>query len=1209
MRLTLSLLSLLTLLSPHVAGAQGQRYIFEQIKQLAITPDVYAMETDEYGRLWYSTWGRGVFCYDGYNHKRYITDSDNPNSITNDRVFDLVVDKRQRVWIGTLNGLNCLDRKTGLIRRFPNVFDSTYQFQALYEDRNGTIWVGTNDVLLRFDEKEQVLKPVIKNGKNTSGRCHAFFEDNNGTLWCCRSDGLFRFSADRSQCDKVILTAGEDQAPVISSMLEDSNGQFLVGSPQGLFYFDPALGQTTRVPLPDSMAYRRIMAMHRSPDGLLWISLRTFGLLRWDAQNNDFKLFKNNPFDPASLSSNYILSITTDKFGNLWLGSNLEVLRHSLVTQPFTVWPINAEDPNSRQNLTVRIAEDALGGLLVRSVEALFYIPKLGDKPIPLLIDGKNIPPADFCTGQDSTVWIIAGNLYRWDPATRSCILFPMPLKPEGIYNMEIDWEDPNVFWFATTKGLQRFDRRTGVVTPYLELFPAKHGQFVYNLVDDKRGNLWLHSPVFLGKFEKKSSKISLYTSDSLTPYRMVSKEILDMQVASDGWVWVTTSGGITRIDPSTGYFHNLTRNNGLLDNINPTVLFDKQNNAWIVHPEQVVRFDGQTGAMRTFEISNSFQTLLWTRGRCMLRDGRLLFASIKGLLLLDPAKIIENQAVSAILLTRFETTNKEKSAKLNLEFLQHIQLSYGENDLTIEWAGIQTAISKDLNYECKLERAGKAEPWEFKGKSLQSVYSNLAPGAYMFRVRIAGNAYPELTLSIAIAAPWYLSNWFKMLLAAMAVTLGYLLWLNRERQRQLRQQKELAEQNARYKTRFLANMSHEIRTPMNAILGLSRLLTESALPAKPSEYAEAIRQSSENLLVIVNDVLDQAKIESGKFQFQHKPFDLALIIRHLQNTLGFKAEEKSIQFDIKIVENTPTLLIGDPVRLSQILTNLLGNALKFTEKGFVQMTVQVLPPAANDETRAETSGEVAIKQQPQKPTHTNHEPAPALQPTPTMTNVMFSIRDSGIGIAAEKLEQVFESFQQADDGISAIYGGTGLGLSITKELVEQQRGSITLESIVGRGTVATVTMPFERATASANMETKVTADFSALQNLKILLVEDTFFNQMLAVELLKSRIPGVAIEVAENGQVALEKLEQNEAFDLVLMDVKMPVMDGMEATRRLRAMPQWKDLPVIALTANAVPEELEKCKAAGMDAWVTKPIDTESLFSTLYQVLKIKPV
>jgi CheY-like chemotaxis protein len=286
--------------------------------------------------------------------------------------------------------------------------------------------------------------------------------------------------------------------------------------------------------------------------------------------------------------------------------------------------------------------------------------------------------------------------------------------------------------------------------------------------------------------------------------------------------------------------------------------------------------------------------------------------------------------------------------------------------------------------------------------------------------------------------------------------------------------------------------------------------------------------------------------------------------------------------------------LIGDAVQLNQILTNLLGNAIKFTDKGGVTLGIGLWTDAHILWNLAPGPWTLDQKQQ-------------GLEDRSGIfhkTAICFSVVDTGIGIAPEQLSRVFESFQQADDDISANYGGTGLGLSITKDLVEQQGGKIVLERTEGKGTCIAAIIPFVLDEYLNVEDQTITPPKIAFENLPILLVEDTFFNQMLAIELLKSRIPGVTIKVAENGQVALEKLETDALFDLVLMDVKMPVMDGLEATRRIRAQSKWKKLPIIALTANAVQEELDKCRAAGIDAYATKPIDTEERFATMLKVM-----
>ncbi len=997
--------------------AQGQRHLFERLKGIRHKYNVNTLATDEYGRLWFSTMGRGAFCYDGYNYFRYKSNSDDPNSLSNDRIYDLLPDTKQRVWFATLNGLCYLNRRTDQIHRFMSYEDSVRQFNALFEDNAHTIWIGSNKGMFRFDEGSQSIQKVpIVPDKHMHGLVHCFYEDKAGILWAGRSDGIYKFSSDRRQYMQLSVDIPEEKGlkATAKALFEDHENTFWLGGQQGLFIFDRDQEKLIRASLPDSLAFRHTTSIIETTDGVLWIGFWGEGLIRWDRSNNSIQRFKNNPQDPYSLPEDYVASLKADGFGNLWIGMVGEVARLDLLQQAFTLWPINTEEPNSKTNWAYRMAEDARGGILVSSTNALWYYEKLGAKPQSILVNGQKTLAADFFTGTDSTVWaVIQGELWVWNVQNRKFLLFKTPPLPGKLINVLVDHEDPQILWLGTQNGISRFDRRAGELRSFKQFSPPPFDQFVQRFVDDHKGSLWLDLPNFLGKFDKKTLKTSIFNHDTLPPHQLINDEILDINLAPNGWVWVSTSGGITAIDPDTGDFHNITGKDNLPDNVVNTVLFGKDQNSWAILPDFITCFDSKLRIIKNFNINAMLQASSWTRGRCQLRDGNLLFATQNGPVLLDPSKLTDNSKVSAILLTRFDITGEAKKQVTGLEFLKHISLSNTANNITIEWAGIQTAHPEDLRYECKLELKGQNVDWVQKGSERQVVYANMGPGAYVFHVRVVGSENPELVLEIVLAPAWYQAESFKMLLLALFATAAYLFWRNREDHRALRRQKELAEQTSHYKSRFLANMSHEIRTPMNAILGLSRLLTEGELPPKQSEYADAIRQSSENLLVIVNDVLDQMKIESGLFKFQHKPFDLELIVRHLQNTLGFKAEEKGLRFEINIAAEMPTRLVGDSVRLNQILTNLLGNAIKFTDKGGVTLDIGLWTPDFGQDTLEDLVG-VSAK-------------TGANQPA-----ICFCVTDTGIGIPQEQLARVFESFQQADDDISANSGGTGLGLSIT---------------------------------------------------------------------------------------------------------------------------------------------------------------------------------
>lgn len=378
---------------------------------------------------------------------------------------------------------------------------------------------------------------------------------------------------------------------------------------------------------------------------------------------------------------------------------------------------------------------------------------------------------------------------------------------------------------------------------------------------------------------------------------------------------------------------------------------------------------------------------------------------------------------------------------------------------------------------------------------------------------------------------------------------------------RELEEAKLIAEESSKAKENFLANMSHEIRTPMNAVIGMTRLLKESNNQEDKVKYLEAIETSSQNLLVLINDVLDISKIEANKLQIDSIPFDLKKVIKDIELLLSFKAEESGNLFSFELDESIYTSLIGDAIRLSQILTNLISNAIKFTDNGTVMCKVTLVK---------EEEQEVRLK---------------------------FCVVDNGKGISADKLDKIFESFSQEDQTISRKYGGTGLGLAITKSLVELQGGTISVTSDRVNGTKFSFEIDYTKNFEETREEQEVQKGISLqkVEKAKVLLVEDHEINKLLAETLLTSW--KMEVTHAYNGQEALDLLEENN-YDIVLMDVQMPVMDGFTATRILRE--RNITTPVIALTANAIKGDEKKCLDAGMDGYVSKPIDASLLFNKI---------
>ncbi|MBC7694264.1 MAG: response regulator [Burkholderiales bacterium] len=374
-----------------------------------------------------------------------------------------------------------------------------------------------------------------------------------------------------------------------------------------------------------------------------------------------------------------------------------------------------------------------------------------------------------------------------------------------------------------------------------------------------------------------------------------------------------------------------------------------------------------------------------------------------------------------------------------------------------------------------------------------------------------------------------------------------------------------IAENAVKAKQQFLSNMSHEIRTPMNAIIGFTKVVLKTNLTEKQKEYLSAIKLSGDALIVLINDILDLAKVDAGKMTFEQTPFQMSVSISAMLHLFETKIQEKNLQLVKVYDEKIPKVLVGDPIRLHQIILNLVSNAVKFTTKGKITVSVNLF--SENEES----------------------------------ATIEFSVKDTGIGIPEAKIKNIFENFQQATSGTSRLYGGTGLGLAIVKQLVEPQGGTISVQSDLNQGSTFSFILTFQKTVAGSESDNRIVESDKEIKNINVLVVEDIPLNQLLMKTLLDDF--GFGCDIAGNGKIAIEKLETNP-YDIILMDLQMPVMNGFEATEHIRNIMNSK-IPIIALTADVTTVDVTKCKEVGMNDYIAKPVDEKLLYSIIVGLVK----
>ncbi|MBK8557812.1 MAG: response regulator [Lewinellaceae bacterium] len=1141
---------------------------------------VLDMVQDSLGFLWIGS-SEGLFKYDGHQFQGFQSDFSNQASLSSNKIRKLLIDRRGDLWVGTVAGLNRIDRKTGAIKRYINLPGDTLlpseQINALFMDQEGDIWISTSLGYTYFDvQKQQFVKLNPYNFAATDqNSVFKFYTGIDGNVSGISINKILVFDKKKGSfaSKQIQMSDGTEFDGNLYRLIKERSGTVWVATTSGLYQLDEKRNMFLKpLNLPEEIRKLPAGALLLDKSDFLWAGWKG-SIMRWRPGDSKVQFFSHHRENTNGLLSDVMYCFLEDREGTVWIGSEQGISGINLAAQKIRFYQT---DPTSRvssdTNQVISALEANDGSIWWAGKNAVYKAASLGGTPKQVMPTPSELRVNCLYQSDNGVIWGGLGykGIWAYNPEREKFEQFNVSNQLDNsiVYDIEPDPEKKGRFWLGTSRGLCRFDP---VVRDSCWIYPSGAARNVYNWVKNfcisADGDFWMDLPESFGHYDHRSSKITKFSYNPLNQNSLSSNLVNDVFESPAGTLWILMESGLSKFDIATTTFTHYNHNNGIRGGNNVTSgQADRGGKIWFTTSGYLTCLDPKTGKFQYFSRDDGVFTRFNQACQTILRDGTLLFGGGSGLVAvpteLHPAIKQQQQAV----LTNVWINNKLVNTEGMLEYLEQLELQPSEKVVAFEFSSNSFIASG--RHELVYRLLGFDDHWVHAGADRRATFTNLSPKNYVFEVAILTEGeIPEegsiRRLGLRVIPFFWQSTWFRSLLVLVFGVITYLLIQNSRQKRHLQQEKLLAEQNARYKSKFLANMSHEIRTPMNAIIGLSRLMLETELNEKQKQYATAALQSGENLLWIVNDILDQEKLESGLYTFNNQAFYLEEVLQQLRSTFAFRAADKKLQFDIICPPDVPNHIIGDRIRLYQILTNLTANAIRFTEQGMVRVEVKCSAVTADH------------------------------------AHFVFSVSDTGRGIPADQQEFVFESFRQLGNDQTHL-GGTGLGLSIARELVQQQGGKISVESQPGKGSVFSVELQFDCAPNNLKRNGTLIRETGIRKGLRILLVEDDPLNQMLARELLQKFLPSPKLEIADNGQVAIEKVLK-QRFDLILMDVKMPVMDGLEATRLIRGFKQpIANVPILALTANAIKEELERCKQAGMNDCVTKPINIDQLLEKI---------